>query len=125
MHEMILTGNWHMPGEPSVSVRDVYCDNGNGPEMWDVLSHMEGRLESVRDKTQVLAGYVGRDIESRPVNTDIVAAAKELRDHAWLSRFRRAEPKNTFNEMSHCACNDIAAYIDKFLDLVLASESKQ
>lgn len=52
----------------------------------------------------------------------VVDAAKELREHAWLHRFRKAEPKNNFNELSHCAANQIAAYVDKLIDAALQLE---
>lgn len=52
--------------------------------------------------------------------SDVRAAAESLRDHAWLERFRKANYDNSFNLLSPTACNDIARYVDKFIDTVLA-----
>lgn len=52
--------------------------------------------------------------------SDVRAAAERMRDHAWLERFRKANYDNSFNLLSPTACNDIARYVDKFIDTVLA-----
>lgn len=56
-------------------------------------------------------------------NRDLIKAAEELKDHAWLARFRKANYENKHHEISPCAANDIAGWVDEFIDLVLESRS--
>jgi len=49
----------------------------------------------------------------------VTELAKAMREHAWLSRFRKADTaKNNYNQMSDFACRDIAGYIDRLLDAI-------
>lgn len=59
--------------------------------------------------------------EGKAMIDDLRAAAVELREHAWLSRFRQANYKNKYNELSPQACNDIARYVDGFILKILDS----
>ncbi|MFO0919670.1 MAG: hypothetical protein U0872_15335 [Planctomycetaceae bacterium] len=58
-----------------------------------------------------------------PTDSELIEAALELRNHAWLERFRKATGNNGYNELSPAACNDIAGYVDRFIDKVLAQRA--
>ncbi len=51
-------------------------------------------------------------------DAEIAEMITTIRGHAWLERFRKAGSGNRFNEMSSLAANDIARYVDEFLDRV-------
>lgn len=46
--------------------------------------------------------------------------ATETKDHAWLSRFRKADAANRYAEMSPAAARMIAGYVDELIDAALA-----
>ncbi len=52
---------------------------------------------------------------------DLRAAALAIKDHAWLERFRKATYDNGHHKISPCAANQIAEYVDAFIDAVLAA----
>jgi hypothetical protein len=54
---------------------------------------------------------------------ELQGKARKLKDHAWLERFRKANYENKYNELSPSACNDIAWYVDAFVDAVLKSHA--
>jgi len=56
------------------------------------------------------------------MNAEIIEKAKALKDHAWLARFRKADGVNNYNQLSPCACNDIAGYVDELLSLIIPPE---
>lgn len=56
-------------------------------------------------------------------DSELMNAALELRNHAWLERFRKATGDNGYSELSPAACNDIAGYVDRFIDKVLAQRA--
>ena len=47
-------------------------------------------------------------------------AARDLKNHAWLERFRKATYANGYHELSPECCFQIAGYVDGFIDLVLS-----
>lgn len=56
-----------------------------------------------------------------PRLAEIQRAAGELRGHAWLERFRREDQEQRLSAFS---ANEIAAYVDRLLDLI-ESEAAQ
>jgi NTP pyrophosphatase (non-canonical NTP hydrolase) len=53
----------------------------------------------------------------------LAETAKAIKNHAWLERFRKADYANKYHEQSPDACRQIAGYVDKFLDAVIAGGS--
>ena len=52
-------------------------------------------------------------------NYDTLASvAKELKNHAWLERFRKASEDNTYAEISPFSARFIAKEVDKLIDLI-------
>jgi len=48
----------------------------------------------------------------------VIKHAEEIRDHAWLARFTKADYDNRCNELSPDAAREIAGYINTFLDKI-------
>lgn len=54
-----------------------------------------------------------------PAPLELSEAAKELKNHAWLSRFRMADYANGYNQISPEGCRQIAGYVDGFISKVI------
>jgi hypothetical protein len=89
------------------------------PQLESALSGVGGKEWKVEKMMDVPADHAAM---SRGKDT-LFDAALELRHHAWLARFRKANYENKHNELSPCACNDIAGYVDQFIVKVLKATS--
>jgi hypothetical protein len=58
-------------------------------------------------------------MENLPKLAEIERAARELRGHAWLVEFRKIDSRP---ELTACDANEIAAYVDRLLDLIKGDE---
>lgn len=70
-------------------------------------------------------GKIPENSSTLEFGSSIKELALSLKNHAWLERFRKANYENKYNELSPQACNDIAGYINTFLDTILGYSSTE